>query len=104
MSSSLIINTTNNITDINTTKIEMYSTTMCPYCTMAKSLLEKKGSEYIDKRVDNNAALRAEMEQRSNRTSVPQIFIAGRHIGGFDDLVELDMDGELDEMLGIATK
>jgi len=104
MSRSLIVNSTENnmAAGINAADIEIYGTTLCPYCTMAKSLLKKKGVGYTDKSIDKDASLRTEMEQRSNRTSVPQIFIAGRHVGGFDDLVELDMDGELDGMLGLV--
>lgn len=86
---------------IHVVKVELYSTAMCPYCSRARHLLQKKGIEFIEYRVDKDYALRAEMEQRSHRTSVPQIFIDDRHIGGFDDLAELDMDGELDPLLGI---
>ncbi len=82
-------------------KVEMYGTAMCPYCSRARHLLEKKGVPFTEYRVDKNPDLRAEMEQRSHRSSVPQIFIGNRHIGGFDDMAELDMDGELDELLGL---
>ena len=82
-------------------KVEVYSTALCPYCSRARHLLEKKGVEFTEYRVDKDAGLRAEMEQRSNRTSVPQIFIDDRHIGGFDDMAELDIDGELDKLLGL---
>jgi glutaredoxin 3 len=82
-------------------KVEVYSTALCPYCSRARRLLEKKGIEFTEYRVDKDPDLRAEMEQRSRRTSVPQIFIGGRHIGGFDDMAELDIDGELDSLLGL---
>lgn len=82
-------------------KVEVYSTAMCPYCSRARHLLEKKGVPFTEYRVDKNPDLRAEMEQRSHRSSVPQIFIGNRHIGGFDDMAELDIDGELDELLGL---
>jgi glutaredoxin 3 len=82
-------------------RVEVYSTALCPYCSRARHLLEKKGIEFTEYRVDKDPQLRTEMEQRSQRTSVPQIFISDRHIGGFDDMVELDMDGELDTLLGL---
>ncbi|MGD8591464.1 MAG: glutaredoxin 3 [Gammaproteobacteria bacterium] len=82
-------------------KVEVYSTALCPYCSRARRLLEKKGVQFTEYQVDTDARLRAEMEQRSHRTSVPQIFIDGRHIGGFDDMAELDIDGELDKLLGL---
>lgn len=83
-------------------KVEIYSTGLCGYCTRAKMLLEKKGVSYTEYRIDELPGKRAEMVQRSQRTSVPQIFINERHIGGFDDLSELDMDDELDSLLGLA--
>jgi glutaredoxin 3 len=82
-------------------KVEVYSTALCPYCSRARHLLEKKGVEFTEYRVDKDAGLRAEMEQRSHRSSVPQIFIDDRHVGGFDDMAELDIDGELDKLLGL---
>ncbi|HEY0720000.1 MAG TPA: glutaredoxin 3 [Gammaproteobacteria bacterium] len=84
-------------------KVEIYSTQTCPYCVRARSLLAKKGVEYIEYRVDLQPDLRGEMTQRSGGgTSVPQIFIDGRHIGGCDDMFELDFEGELDKLLGLA--
>lgn len=82
-------------------KVEVYSTALCPYCSRARHLLEKKGVQFIEYRVDKEPALREEMEQRSHQTSVPQIFIDNRHVGGFDDMAELDIDGELDALLGL---
>jgi len=66
-------------------------------------MLDKKGVEYTEIRVDKEAGKRKEMEQRSHRFTVPQIFIGDVHVGGFDDLVDLDIDGDLDSMLGIAS-
>jgi len=74
---------------------------MCSYCSRARYLLQKKGVQFIEYPVDTDYTLRQEMERRSHRTSVPQIFIDNRHIGGFDDMVELDLDGELDTLLGL---
>lgn len=87
---------------LDTIKVEMYSTGLCPFCTRARMLLEQKGVSYIEYRVDMETRLRAEMEQRSQRHTVPQIFIDNRHIGGFDDLAELDYDKELDSLLGLS--
>lgn len=82
-------------------KIEVYSTEFCPYCTRARMLLDSKGVSYTEFRVDLDAELRTEMQQRSQRTSVPQIFIDGRHIGGFDELAQLEVVNELDSILGL---
>jgi glutaredoxin 3 len=81
--------------------IELYGTSSCPYCTRAKNLLNKKQVEFVEIDLDSSPERRDEMEQRAQRTSVPQIFIDDFHVGGFDDLVELDMDGELDQHLGL---
>lgn len=83
-------------------RVVMYSTRVCPYCIRAEHLLAKKGIsvEQIEKiRVDEKPELREEMTRLTGRRTVPQIFINDRHIGGFDDLAELDADGELDAML-----
>jgi glutaredoxin 3 len=80
--------------------VRMYSTAVCPYCTMAEKLLTSKGVSDIEKiRVDSDSALRDEMVQRTGRRTVPQIFIGDRHIGGFDDLAALDKAGGLDPLL-----
>lgn len=80
--------------------VVVYSTRLCPYCVMAKRLLQQKGVAYDDVLVDINAERRAEMLSRSNgRRTVPQIFIGDRHIGGYDDLVALDRKGQLDPLL-----
>lgn len=99
MSNSLFAeNNSNNGKNI---KVEVYSTEFCPYCTRARMLLDSKGVDYVEFRVDRDKKLRLEMEQRSNRTSVPQIFIGEKHIGGFTELAELDYIEKLDPMLGI---
>ncbi|AMC35056.1 glutaredoxin 3 [Iodobacter arcticus] len=78
----------------------MYSTGVCPYCVMAERLLNKKGVTEIEKvRIDLNPERRDEMMTRTNRRTVPQIYIGERHIGGFDDLAALDHAGELDALL-----
>lgn len=82
--------------------VVMYSTASCPYCIRAKNLLDKKGVTYTDHRVDAEPHLRPEMERLSGRTSVPQIFIGDLHVGGYDDMVDLDLEGKLDQLLGLA--
>ena len=83
-------------------RVRMYSTRVCPYCIRAERLLAKKGvaSDQIEKiRVDDFPEQRAEMMRITGQRSVPQIFIGDRHVGGFDELAELDADGELDGLL-----
>jgi glutaredoxin 3 len=82
------------------TSVEIYTTRTCPYCHAAKRLLVKKGAAFTEIDVSSNPQLRAGMTQRAGgRTSVPQIFIAGRHVGGCDDLHDLDDAGGLDPLL-----
>jgi len=81
-------------------EVTLYTTRTCPYCIAAKRLLDSKGVAYRDIAVDGNRELRAEMEQRSGRYTVPQIWIGERHIGGCDDLYALDRAGQLDALLG----
>ena len=83
-------------------KIEVYSSIFCPYCARAKSLLERKGVDFETIDVMEQPARRDEMVQRAGgRTSVPQIFIYGEHIGGSDDLHALDRAGQLDAKLAV---
>lgn len=79
-------------------KIEVWGTEFCAYCSAARMLLKKKGLAYEDISVSRDPELRREMQQRSGRRSVPQIFIDGKPVGGFDELYELDRSGELDRM------
>lgn len=80
-------------------EIVIYTGSLCPYCTMAKRLLDRKGATYTEINVDSNPELRLELMQRTKRRTIPQIFIGDRHIGGFDDLQALDMKNELDALL-----
>lgn len=81
-------------------EITMYCTEVCRYCVMAERLLESKGIEEINKiRVDLEPERRTEMEERTGRKTVPQIYIDDLHVGGFDDLSDLDRAGRLDELL-----
>jgi glutaredoxin 3 len=80
--------------------VEIYTTRYCPYCRWAKALLDRKSITYTEIDVGMEPSLRAAMVQRANgRTTVPQIFIGDAHVGGFDDLQALDVDGKLDPLL-----
>jgi glutaredoxin 3 len=79
--------------------VEIYTTQTCPYCIAAKRLLAKKGVAYTEIDVGGQPAKRADMTKRTGRTSVPQIFIGGTHVGGCDDIHALDHAGKLDPML-----
>ena len=82
-------------------KVEVFCTPYCPYCVRAKKLLEQKNVEYEEIRVDQLPERHDEMIKRSNATSVPQIFIDDYHVGGCDDLFELEAEGKLDSRLGL---
>ncbi|MCB1859889.1 MAG: glutaredoxin 3 [Gammaproteobacteria bacterium] len=82
-------------------KVLMYTTAICPYCVRAKALLKKKGIDYDELRIDGDRAVMREMLERSKRRTVPQIFIDDYHVGGYEDLVELDAFGKLDSLLGL---
>ena len=80
--------------------IVIYTSAFCGYCARAKRLLKAKGAEFNEIGVDMNPSLREEMMQKAGgRYTVPQIFINGRHVGGCDDLHDLDARGELDKLL-----
>ena len=83
-------------------EVELYTTMYCPYCSRARALLQRKGVAYVDIDIAEEPARRAEMIRRAQgHSTVPQIFINGEHIGGYDDLAALDRAGELDPKLGI---
>ncbi|MEY4761353.1 MAG: hypothetical protein RLZZ200_1209 [Pseudomonadota bacterium] len=79
--------------------VVMYATGWCPYCQRARALLQSKGVSFTEIDIEAVDGARAEMRARSGRTSVPQIFIGDRHIGGFDDTKALDAQGKLDPLL-----
>jgi glutaredoxin 3 len=84
-------------------RVLIYCTASCPYCYAADRLLERKGVSDIERvRVDLEPARRAEMQQKSGRYTVPQIWIGGRHVGGSDELHDLDDSGQLDPLLAKA--
>ena len=83
-------------------KVEIYSKMFCPYCVRAKRLLSEKGVSFQEYDITLGGPQRAEMIQRANgRTTVPQIFIDGAHVGGSDDLVALERAGKLDPLLAV---
>lgn len=79
--------------------IEIYTKATCPFCHRAKALLNSKGAAFNEIAIDGDRVKREEMIARSGRTTVPQIFIGGQHIGGCDDLHALDARGGLDPLL-----
>ena len=82
------------------TVIEIYTKMTCPYCWRAKQLLTDKGVKFTEIAVDYGGADKQAMVQRANgRSTVPQIFIAGQHVGGCDDLMALERAGKLDSLL-----
>jgi len=80
-------------------KVVIYCTATCPFCTMAKRLFDKKGVEYQAIDIGNDAQKWADMEMKTGRNTVPQVFIGNQHIGGFDELSAADKRGEIDPLL-----
>ena len=80
-------------------QVTMYTTSWCPYCTRARSLLKSKGVAFDDIDVEEAPEKRSEMQARSGRRTVPQIFIGDQHVGGCDDLHALEAAGKLDALL-----
>jgi glutaredoxin 3 len=81
-------------------KVVMYCTEVCPYCVRAEQLLKRKGISAIEKiRIDLQPEMRDLMIEKTGRRTVPQIYINGEHVGGFDDMAALDRTGKLDVML-----
>jgi glutaredoxin 3 len=79
--------------------VTLYVSDWCPYCQRARGLLAQKNIVFSEINVEEQSKLREEMISRSNRRTVPQIFIGDRHVGGCDDLFELDRSGELDRLI-----
>jgi glutaredoxin 3 len=80
--------------------VVMYTTSWCPYCERARRLLSSKGAQFSEIDVESASEKRAEMQARSGRRTVPQIFIGDQHVGGSDDLAALEAAGKLDALLG----
>jgi glutaredoxin 3 len=80
--------------------VEIYTWSRCPFCIRAKALLEQKGVNFTEYCIDGDEVARAKMAQRAKgRRSLPQIFINNKHIGGCDDMYDLDVQGKLNPML-----
>jgi glutaredoxin 3 len=84
---------------VTSPEVTVYVTDWCPYCQRAKNLLTQKNVLFNEKNLDDQPGLREEMIARSNRRTVPQIFIGDRHVGGCDDLFALEQNGELDRLI-----
>ena len=83
--------------------VKMYTTQVCPFCQRAKMLLKQRGVQAIDEiRIDLDPEQRQTMMQITGRRTVPQIFIGDTHVGGFDDMQALDVDGKLDPLLQVV--
>ena len=80
-------------------RVRMYTTGMCPYCVMAKRLLQKKGVAIEEVRRDTSGEQRAEMMRITGRRTVPQIFVGETHVGGYDELAAMEHAGTLDPLL-----
>jgi glutaredoxin 3 len=80
-------------------EIVIYTTKICPYCMMAKRLLDRKGLTYTEINVDEKEGLREEMMARTKRRSVPQIYIGNFHVGGFEELYSLEQQKKLDGLI-----
>jgi glutaredoxin 3 len=83
-------------------EIVIYTTRICPYCIMAKRLLDKKGASYTEIDVESKPGLREELIRKTKRRTVPQIYIGDLHVGGFDELYALDRLRKLDPLLEVA--
>ena len=83
-------------------KVVMYTTSVCPYCIRAKQLLQHKGISFEELNIEFDRSLMQECFTRSQRRTVPQIFIDDYHVGGYDDMAEMDAMGKLDPLLGLA--
>ena len=80
-------------------KVVVYSAGYCGFCVRAKMLLERKGVEYTEVMVDRDPVQRAELQKLTGQRTVPQVFIGRTHVGGFDELYQLEREGKLDELI-----
>jgi len=80
-------------------EVVIYLSTLCPFCLFAKRLFKKKGVPYTAINVDRSVEARREMQDRSGRFTVPQVFVGSVHVGGYDDLAELEARGQLEPLL-----
>jgi glutaredoxin 3 len=86
----------------STPDVVVYTTPFCPYCVAAKALLREKGVAFREIDVSRDGALREDLVARTGRRTVPQVFVGGTHVGGYDDLAALDQRGGLDPLLGLS--
>ncbi|MEK7379156.1 MAG: glutaredoxin 3 [Candidatus Binatota bacterium] len=84
-------------------KVVIYTTTSCPYCTRAKAFLRSKNVDFEEIDVSRDKRLQEEIIRLSGRRTVPQIFINGKSVGGFDDIKQMDATGDLDSLLEISS-
>lgn len=84
-------------------RVLMYATRFCPFCVMARRLFKAKGIAFEEIAVDGCTELRAQMREKSGRYTVPQIWIGERHIGGYEEVADLDRTGELDQLVRQGT-
>jgi GrxC family glutaredoxin len=84
-------------------KVVIYTTTSCPYCTRAKAFLRSKNVDFEEIDVSRDERLQEEIRRLSGRRTVPQIFINGKSVGGFDDIKQMDATGDLDRLLEISS-
>ena len=82
--------------------VEIYTTETCPFCVRAKALFDEKGITYAEYGIEGQRDKMREMLKRCRQKTVPQIFIDDQHIGGYDELAELDADGRLNSLLGLS--
>lgn len=84
---------------MSTPEVIIYTGHRCAYCNAAKKMLDSKNVSYTEINIHEDATKAEEMVEKTKRQTVPQIFIGGTHIGGFDDMAELNTEGKLDELL-----
>ncbi|MBT5388478.1 MAG: glutaredoxin 3 [Porticoccaceae bacterium] len=85
-------------------QVVLYGTRFCPFCTAARRLLTAKGINYQDIALDTDPKLRAEIMEKSSRNTVPQIWVGDVHVGGYTDLLELDVQGTLDSLINAGVE
>ncbi len=85
-------------------QVLIYSTRICPFCVMARRLLERKGVKFAEVKVDEDPVRRQEMMQKTGRRTVPQVFVGETHVGGYEDLAALEHAGRLDALLTDADR
>ena len=80
------------------TTVELYCTATCPFCRLVRQFFKERSIDYLEFRVDIDKVHKLEMKHRSQRVTVPQIFINGYHVGGYDELLQMEQKGELEKL------